>query len=192
MLALTLAFIAVPWTLILLILLIAVCIAAVVAAKVLTARKRGDATPDEPHFPYESQPLLSNAEASFLRVLDLAVDGRARVFAKVRLADLIATKRGLSNSERAKAFNRIQSKHVDFVLCDPDTLIPLAALELDDRSHERNDRRERDDFVDRACAAASLHVIHMRAGHGYSVHELRRELDGVVVQSGRVRDGIVA
>jgi hypothetical protein len=52
--------------------------------------------------------------------------------------------------------NKIDRKHVDFVLCNPETLRPLAGIELDDKSHERADRRQRDSFVEGVFEAAGL------------------------------------
>ena len=43
----------------------------------------------------------------------------------------------MSEGDRLKYFNWISQKHVDFVLCDKDTMQILCAVELDDRSHER-------------------------------------------------------
>ena len=40
--------------------------------------------------------------------------------------------------------NRIHAKHIDFVLCDPGNLQPILCIELDDPSHNRPDRIERD------------------------------------------------
>ena len=45
-----------------------------------------------------------------------------------------------------ECFNKIRSKHIDFALADEDTNI-IALIELDDKSHERPDRIERDEFV---------------------------------------------
>lgn len=129
--------------------------------------------PDEARLPYTRAALLTAAELSFFRVLETATDGRFHVSIKVRMGDVLTTERGLSRSDRATAWNRIKAKHLDFVLCDPHTMDVVAAIELDDRSHEREDREDRDDFVDRACEAAGLRLIRVPARAGYSVNELR-------------------
>jgi hypothetical protein len=64
------------------------------------------------------------------------------VFAKVRLADLLYLPKGTQG--RQAAFNRIQSKHVDFLLCSKDAVRPLLAIELDDSSHGEQSRITRD------------------------------------------------
>jgi len=68
--------------------------------------------------------------------------------------------------------NRVVSKHVDFVLCDLQNIRPQLVIELDDSSHEREDRRERDAFVDQALEAASLPILHVTAKRTYAPKEL--------------------
>ena len=80
------------------------------------------------------------------------MDGQLLVFTKIRLADLVYMPKGTAN--RQTHFNRIQSKHVDFVLCPRDKLSPVLVIELDDASHEEEARRDRDTFVDAALTAA--------------------------------------
>ena len=121
--------------------------------------------------PYQRKDyLLTKAERSFFGVLRSAVADQYLVFAKVRLADLVFIPRG--TDKRQSHFNRIQLKHIDFVLCDHKAVRPLLAIELDDSSHERADRRERDGFVDSALAAAGLPILHMPARSGYNVQDV--------------------
>jgi hypothetical protein len=117
--------------------------------------------------------FLSPAEASFFRVLRQAVQQRALVFAKVNLADLFFVTRPQEN--RADR-NRIDRKHVDFLLVHPDTLQPLAGVELDDASHQRPQRAERDRFVDQVFQAAGLPLIRVAARSSYDPSALAAEL----------------
>lgn len=121
--------------------------------------------------PYDKHPfLLSKAERSFFGVLEKAVGGSYRIFAKVRLADLIKVR---SNTEsRQSYFNKIQAKHIDFVLCDPDYISPVAAVELDDSSHNKQSRKDRDQFVDDALSAAGLPIIRFRVKKSYFHQEV--------------------
>ena len=110
--------------------------------------------------PYISRnSLLTNAERSFYGVLKAALNGRYEVFAKVRIADFIGVKKGADSAQSFR--NKIMQKHVDFLLCDPGSLAPIAAIELDDASHQRKDRQERDAFVDRVMEAANLPIVHI-------------------------------
>ena len=121
--------------------------------------------------PYQRKDyLLTKAERSFFGVLQQAVGDRYLVFAKVRLADLVFLPSG--TEKRQSHFNRIQSKHIDFVLCDHDVVRPLLAIELDDSSHNRTDRQDRDTFVNSALIAAGLPILHVPARASYNVQEL--------------------
>lgn len=93
--------------------------------------------------------LFSPAERSFFGVLEQAVAGEFRVIGKVRLGDLIQPAKRLTPKRRTILRNRVQQKHVDFVLCCPDSLSVVAAVELDDVSHRRRARADRDVFVDK-------------------------------------------
>ncbi len=131
----------------------------------------------EPEFPYEpAEALLTMAEINFFEVLVEAVGDDFALFSKVRLADVVVPQPGLSNSVRMRAFNRISAKHVDFVICDPESYIVLGVVELDDRSHLQEARRDRDEFVDGALEAAGIPILHVPAQRRYSAMKLRRQV----------------
>lgn len=131
----------------------------------------------EESYPYRKvQALFTPAERAFLVVLEQAVEGRSRVFGKVRLADVIEVESGLSQSGRQGALNRIQSKHIDFVVCDPNDFSVQLAIELDDSSHRRADRRRRDDFVDKAFAAADVRLFRLPVKRTFSVEDIREAI----------------
>ena len=92
------------------------------------------------------------------------------VFAKVRLLDLVYLPKGTEN--RQSHTNRVMSKHVDFLLCERQNVSPLLVIESDDYSHERDDRAERDAFVDEALGTAGLPILHITAKHSYIPKEL--------------------
>ena len=61
----------------------------------------------------------------------------------------------LTGRDGLYAWRHINQKSVDFVLCDHE-LHPLVAIELDDWSHERPDRVERDRKVEALFRESSL------------------------------------
>ena len=87
---------------------------------------------------------------------------------------------GVARSEYLSAKNRVGAKHVDFVLCTKDELRVVAALELDDTSHATERARTRDDFVDKALAAAGIPVYRFAAKRSYPMLEIRRELGSIL------------
>jgi len=134
------------------------------------------------HLPYRRKDyLLTRAERAFFSALCQAVGEDYLLFAKVRLADLVFLPKGTES--RQTHFNRVQSKHVDFLLCDRSVIRPLLAIELDDSSHAAFARRERDDFVDAALAAAGLAILRVRVRASYSAPDLRRQIQAKLSES---------
>lgn len=122
--------------------------------------------------------LLTPTEAKFYRALDSAVGPMAVIQCKVRLADiLLAPERDLA------AFRRVSQKHVDFVLCERVTLKPLLAVELDDPSHARPDRIQRDQFVDAAYASAGLPIVHIPTQRDYNHVQLLTTIQPHIIVS---------
>ncbi len=126
-------------------------------------------------YPYKlTQALLTPSEAAFYSALLLAAGRRYVVFAKVRLADLC---QDLDRWADTRAFNKVSSKHVDFVLCDPTTFRPVLAVELDDRSHLRANRRSRDALVDGIFRTMGLGVYRQWVRHSYDPAAIARGIE---------------
>src|SRR5439155_4165307 len=99
--------------------------------------------------------LLTKNEAAFFRVLKTLVADCYQISCKVRLADLVtfedaAWKRGHAN--------RISQKHIDFVVSCANSSRIVAAIELDDSSHRRPERRARDALVNRLFRQIGLRL----------------------------------
>ncbi len=124
--------------------------------------------------------LLSKAEQSFYLVLLQTIGAEWRAFPKVRLLDLVWLPRDTPNAQAHR--NRVQSKHVDFVLCSSDSLRPVLVIELDDASHERDDRTARDAFVDRVLQSAGIPILHVSAKRAYVVSELAGQIQSLVLK----------
>ncbi|MFN8529028.1 MAG: DUF2726 domain-containing protein [Anaerolineae bacterium] len=127
-------------------------------------------------FPYElQQHFLTPAELRFYGVLRRVVGNRAAICPKVRIGDVfwvnVQDKRTLIGYS-----NKVNRKHVDFLICDFDTMRPLMGIELDDSSHQREDRQERDAFVDGVFNAAKVPLLHIPVQHTYSATELNAQL----------------
>lgn len=126
---------------------------------------------------YQAQArLFTPAEWQFYQVLRAAVDQRFLIVGKVRIADVITPRSTVRRQAWWRAFRQISSKHLDFVLLEPQNGAIRAALELDDSSHRRADRRTRDRFVDRALAQAGVPLIRVAAARRYAPGELQRQI----------------
>jgi hypothetical protein len=122
--------------------------------------------------PYERRGvLLAPAEINFLRALQIAVREDWFIFSMVRLSDILKVR---SRSRKMRSWNsRLLGKHLDFVLCDEETLEVKLAIELDDGSN----RSERDRFVYHALTAAGLPLLRVRALERYETAALRKDIE---------------
>lgn len=119
-------------------------------------------------FPYiVNEQFLSADEFSFYMLAHQVLHTKYTICPKVALAELLY----VSNRDQS-AQNRISMKRIDFVVCDSQTMKPVYAIELDDKSHESKKRKERDQFLDGVFAAAGLPLVHIRDQRGYSREEL--------------------
>ncbi|MBG0808114.1 DUF2726 domain-containing protein [Methylosinus sp. H3A] len=106
-------------------------------------------------------------------MLDEAVGEGYRVFAQVRLAELVDVDLSASNSKRRAAMNRVFGKSIDYLICDSASLEPVAAIELDDKTHALPHRRERDTFVDAVFSEIGIPLLRARARRAYTVAALQ-------------------
>lgn len=118
--------------------------------------------------------LLSPAERDFYQALCQALENRYLIFTKVRLLDLLWLPQNLPN--RQTHMNRVQAKHVDFVLCHPQTVAPALVIELDDASHRLPERQERDIFLNEVLQAAGIPLLRVPVRKSFSAPALRGQI----------------
>jgi hypothetical protein len=123
--------------------------------------------------PYQiKDDFLTAAEGAFYRVLKIAAGEELMVCPKVRLADIFAS----NHAEYYHWFNKIAKKHVDFLLCNTTTLRPVLGVELDDASHLRSDRMERDRFVEQVFRGTGLPLLRIPVRRTYDSGQLAAQI----------------
>lgn len=121
--------------------------------------------------PYQlKQPLFEPAEIELLGALEQAADGRYRVLAKVRVADVVEVTAVPRRSYWYHATNRISAARFDFLLCDPASLAPACAVEMEAAS-------EANAFLDELCQTIGLPLIRLDAEQARSFATLRTLID---------------
>ena len=118
--------------------------------------------------------LLTPTEKGFFTALKMAAGKRYMVFPKVRLLDLCQDLDGWTDTA---AFNHVSQKHVDFLLCDPETFRPVLAVELDDRSHLRARTRVRDGDKDEVLRTMGLGVYRQWVRRSYDPAAIARGIE---------------
>ncbi|WP_195931958.1 DUF2726 domain-containing protein [Turicibacter sanguinis] len=124
-------------------------------------------------FPYVLRDdFLSAAELNFYKSLSLATkELPVKILSKVSLGDLFFV--NIKDFKMKQSYwNKINRKHVDFLVCDNVSLKPLVAIELDDKSHQQSNRVQRDAFVDEVFKAANLPLLHIPVKNSYAISEL--------------------
>ena len=121
--------------------------------------------------------LLSRNEGKLYHSLLLALRSDYQIMAKVRLWDIL----WLVNEppDRKQHLSRLSCRHVDFLPCEPQTLRPLLAIELDDASHRNPYAQENDRYKNEVFAAAGLPLL--RLPHAsFPPRQLRNRIESVL------------
>jgi very-short-patch-repair endonuclease len=161
---------------------IIVVVVVVIVLVLLKGLWRGKVSPavEGDDLPYEARDaLMTPSERSFFGVLEQVVDAtKYRICPQITLASLVTVKRGTSAYQ--SYHNKIDRKTVDYVLVTRDTLEPRLAVELDDSTHDRESRKERDAFVDDVLATAELPLLHVKARSADNPKALAEEINGAL------------
>ncbi len=129
---------------------------------------------EESAWPFAVQTPLSQVEQIlYYRLVQTLPD--LVVLAQVPLARFLRVKLGQTWREW---HNRISQKSIDFLICDRDFAI-IAAIELDDRTHERPGRAKPDATKNRALAAAGIPLVRWRVTALPDAQTIRAAIDEI-------------
>lgn len=110
---------------------------------------------------YTAKPLLSEWERKALKHFQCQIPDTYYLCPQVRLADFVRIS-GATPALRQKALYKISSKSVDFLVIDGATGRVCLAIELDDKTHARADRRQRDALVSELFAHLNIPLRRFR------------------------------
>ena len=102
---------------------------------------------------YKKQLLTKPEQVLYFKILEALPE--YLIFAQVQLSQILGVEKGYSYSEW---YNRINRMSVDFVVCNKAAEI-VALIELDDSTHEKEDRKEADRKKDKACKDAGIRLV---------------------------------
>jgi len=127
-------------------------------------------------YPYERRGvMLGPAEINFFRTLQSAVREDWIILSMVRLTDVIKVRPKTRQHQIWQS--RIFGKHIDFVICDYETLEVKLAIELEDISRRRAERTSRDRFVNTALTAAGLPLLRVKVEEKYETSAIRKDIE---------------
>lgn len=145
-------------------------VVALITVAILAARVSETFAP----YPYKKRQdsFFSATEESFLSLLEKGCGDRYRVFTKIRLGDVIGVREeGLSATAKRDAMNKINSRLLDFVLCDRTTMKVAAVIELEP-VEASNMQMKRNWFLKNSLSAAGVPFLRFKARPGYRADEL--------------------
>src|SRR5512140_1616810 len=124
---------------------------------------------EETLLPYRlRERFLSTPEVALYKALWEMVGERYVIFAKVSLNDVFFIVRP---NENVHYFNKLFRKHVDFLLCNPQTLRPQIGVELV-RPVPVGGTRTADQFMEDLFLTAGLPLIQIPSNDHYAIAEL--------------------
>ena len=123
------------------------------------------------NLPYKPKKILSKAEYSFYKALKNYMRSDAIILPKIGLKEFLYIPNG--TEKFMTHWMKISQKHVDFLICDEESMRIYCAIELDDKSHDEADRIQRDIFVDAAIRNAGIAIIHLPCQYAYSFEDLK-------------------
>lgn len=125
--------------------------------------------------------LLTIGERGFYEVLqNIAEENNLLVFAKVRLEDLLWLPKYTNPFQKMRLRGYTRSRHIDFVLCDKTNIKPLIAIELNDSSHNEEERVERDQKIEIILGDAGLPLLWVKWQRIYNESEILRNIEALI------------
>ena len=150
---------------IVLIVLVLAVLALIVAKKLGLLRSAGPAT-----WPfYVKKPLTQPEQVLYHRLVQSLPDHI--VLAQVQVSRILGVKKGSKFNEWNNRINRLS---YDFVVCTKDSTV-IAAIELDDKSHEKASRQDTDDKKNKASADAGLRLVRWHVRSLPDDHAIRQQ-----------------
>lgn len=114
---------------------------------------------------YKKEYILTSNELKFFKILKVITNKlELNLFTQVALYEIVKNK-------NYKDFNHIKSKTIDFVIADQNCRT-LLCIELDDNTHMKENRVERDSFINKMFTDIGLKILRVRVQNYYNIEEL--------------------
>jgi hypothetical protein len=141
----------------------------IVIVGVLASRLNDNSFP----FPFDSKnSVFTPAEKNFQNLVEQAMGTKYRVINRVKLADIVTIRNGVSDRASQSAVNNAEGKYLDFVICDRNTMKLLGAIDLVD-TQGKGYKIKKDWFVSGALEAASIPHLRIKVKANYTLDEIR-------------------
>ncbi|MGI5841062.1 MAG: DUF2726 domain-containing protein [Patescibacteria group bacterium] len=125
---------------------------------------------------YLRQTIMTSHERLLFENLRKVLSERYDIYPQMKLDKIFSVRPQRVYKYYLGYLRKINQKSVDFLVVNKNTQSPIFAIELDDWSHEKQERIERDVFVQELFNRNNFPLVRFNPG-GYSEEELRLVLE---------------
>lgn len=144
-------------------------ISLIVIVTVLATRLSDNSFP----FPFDSKrSIFTPAEKNFQHLVEQAMGSKYRILNRVKLSDVVNIRNGVSTRASQVAATKANSKYLDFVICDRNSMKLLGAIDLVD-TQGKGYKIKKDWFVSGTLEAAAIPHIRIKVKANYTIDEIR-------------------
>lgn len=111
--------------------------------------------------------FMTPSEYKFFKIIEQVAGDKYYIVPQVQLTNLLYI--STYNKQHRTYRNKIDRKSVDFAFFTKEDYKFHLAIELDDSSHEREDRIARDEFVEEAMEDAGLKLLRIKLRPVYNI-----------------------
>ena len=113
--------------------------------------------------------LLTQPELKFFKLIkNITEKNNLNIFSQVALYEIVTSK-------NIKDFNKIKSKTIDFAITDVNSKIKLC-IELDDTTHIRENRQQRDKFLKELFEQLNIKLIRIPVQNYYNLKDIEEKI----------------
>ncbi len=113
--------------------------------------------------------LISKSEQGFYNAIKFCVPEGYCVFPQINLASFI------DRTDNARFHNEL-FRNVDFLITDSE-YTPKFIIEINDQTHLNNDRKERDEKVQKICEEAGIPILKLWTSYGVNPEYIKGRID---------------
>lgn len=119
--------------------------------------------------------VISLTEKNFYTILlEIAKELDLILLTQVSLYNIIIPR---ETKYKNVAFNKIRSKSIDFVLVSKKDCRIRLCIELDDYTHNRKDRIERDTFINELFKSLNINLIRIKTSNYYNKEVIKQKIE---------------
>ena len=144
-------------------------ISLIVIVALLASRLNDNSFP----FPFDRKTaIFTPAEKNFQNLVEQAMGQKYRIINRVKLSDIVTIRNGVSSRASQSAVTSADSKYLDFVICDRDSMKLLGVIDLVD-TQGRGYKVKKDWFVSGALEAAAIPHVRIKVKPNYTIDEIK-------------------